>query len=353
MVSIKKRDTRMAVMTLKFLFPLVIGVIIGSSAVLTMFPFEPSCTTPLLPQALQDTWKTPMLPVMKSIYEGWHPIYVYYGNNDAGLSASAPAQMKQHYNAGSQVDQDRIITTLVKSYHALIKSTSTSPYFIDLAANDAVQLSNTLNLEKNGWAGLCVEPNPSYWYRLAHRKCTIAAAFVGGAEDLQQVDVSLNNEEYGGIIGEGMDNSKEGENKHDVSEKDKPKEEKRYTVSMRTLLNQFNVPLNIDYMSLDVEGAEELIMHYFPFSKYTIRFMTVERPKPGLQELLKANGFQFVMMLVFWGETLWVHESVVSSGMGIESIQELVHSVSRFSKKPFKKGQMIFNMDTGEYLRKI
>lgn len=352
MNSLRKPNNRMAIVVLKFLFPLVIGVMLGSSAMLSMFPIAPSCTTPLPPQS-QDTWKTPMLPVMKSIDEGWHPIYVYYGNNDAGLSASAPAQMKQNYNAGSQVDQDRIIAALVKSYRNLIKSTSTSPYFIDLASNDAVQLSNTLNLEKEGWTGLCVEPNPIYWYRLAHRKCAIAATFVGGEVDLQQVEVSLNNEEYGGIIGEGMDNSKEGENFHDVSEKNKPKEEKRYTVSMQTLLSQFNVPLNIDYMSLDVEGAEELIMHHFPFSKYTIRFMTVERPKPELQELLKANGFQFVMMLVFWGETLWVHESVLKNGMAKDSIQDIVHSVSRFSKKTAKKGSLVFNMDTGEYLRKL
>mmetsp|Transcript_7368 Transcript_7368/g.11204 ORF Transcript_7368/g.11204 Transcript_7368/m.11204 type:complete len:345 (-) Transcript_7368:97-1131(-) len=343
MSPIKKSSNKfVAIATLKFLFPLVIGVIIGSSVVLAMLPITSSCGTQL---------KTSVLPVMKNISQGWHPIYVYYGKDD-GLSASAPAQMKQNYNAGSQVDQDRIIAALARNYRELIKSASTTPYFIDLAANDAVQLSNTLNLEEEGWTGLCVEPNPIYWYRLSHRKCAIAAAFVGGEEDLQQVEVSLSNEEYGGIIGEGMDNSKEGENMHDISGKNKPKEEKRYTVSMNTLLSQFHVPLQIDYMSLDVEGAEELIMHKFPFSKYTIRFMTVERPKPGLQNLLKTNGFQFVMMLVYWGETLWVHESVIKNGMSIETIQEIVHSLSRFSKKVPRKGVLIYNMDTGEYVKK-
>ena len=69
-------------------------------------------------------------------------------------------------------------------------------YFLDLAANDAVHLSNTLHLEQNGWKGLCIEGNPMYWYSLsAFRNCTIVGAFVfvGGTEDGKQVGVRLSN----------------------------------------------------------------------------------------------------------------------------------------------------------------
>jgi hypothetical protein len=182
------------------------------------------------------------------------------------------------------------------------------------------------------------EPNPIYWYRLAHRKCDIAAAFVGGKEDMQPVDVSMTNEEYGGIVGDKMDNHQKARQHTD----------KRYTISLKSLFQEFQVPSTIDYMSLDVEGAEELVMEHFPFQLYTIRFMTVERPKPSLQKILKRNGYQFVMMLVYWGETLWVHESVLES-LPLHEIQQTVRANSKYVARVPKNHQEVFNIVTGEY----
>ena len=58
---------------------------------------------------------------------------------------------------------------------------SREKFFVDLASNDAVTSSNTLLLEQNNWRGLCIEPNPIYWYRLAsYRTCSVIGAMVGG-----------------------------------------------------------------------------------------------------------------------------------------------------------------------------
>ena len=53
-------------------------------------------------------------------------------------------------------------------------------YFLDLAAHDAMHLSNTYSLEAMfGWGGLCVEANyMNYLWGLAHRRCTVVAAAV-------------------------------------------------------------------------------------------------------------------------------------------------------------------------------
>lgn len=95
---------------------------------------------------------------------GWNQVNVYYGkafDDDIGN--------KKWF---AQVDQDKIVMKLAGS----------NGYFIDLASNDAIDLSNTLALERQGnWKGLCIEPNPEYWYGLAaHRTCDIAGALVGG-----------------------------------------------------------------------------------------------------------------------------------------------------------------------------
>lgn len=93
---------------------------------------------------------------------GWNSIHVYYGS-DKYLGGKPK----------SQCGQDKIVSRLLKDQQ--------HGYFLDLAANDATYLSNTYLLEKDlGWRGLCVEPNPTYWPRLAQRKgCTVVAAVVG------------------------------------------------------------------------------------------------------------------------------------------------------------------------------
>ena len=78
---------------------------------------------------------------------GWHPIHVFYGEK-SGLGA--PDTQKWF----AQVHQDEIVVDLVGK----------DGFFIDLAANDAKELTNTLSLERDyGWRGLCIEPNPGYW----------------------------------------------------------------------------------------------------------------------------------------------------------------------------------------------
>ena len=53
-------------------------------------------------------------------------------------------------------------------------------------------------------------------------------------------------------------------------------------------------PKVIDYFSLDVEGAEENIIKNFPFNEYKILSMTIERPTPKINEILKSNDMLFV-----------------------------------------------------------
>lgn len=283
------------------------------------------------------------------LIDGWKPIYVYYGKQEEGLKLSKPPMLQQqNTKEGSQVGQDVIIDGLMTEYQQKRASSTTgerpSFYFLDLASNDAAALSNTFYLEKKGWKGLCVEPNPTYWFRLAHRKCMVAGTFVGGT-DLEVVEVSLNTNEFGGIVGDNFDNNEEQLAQWDASLTEK---ENRYTISISTMLQQFDVPHTIDYLSLDVEGAEELIMNEFPFETYTIRFLTIERPKVGLTALLEANNYHFVDLLVHWGETLWVHESVLET-MDMNEIKAIVTKNEDPGRK-ITKGQKYFDVKTGTFV---
>jgi hypothetical protein len=181
-------------------------------------------------------------------------------------------------------------------------------FFVDLAANDAVWASNTFALERNfGWSGICIEANPVYWYRLSFRtKCHVVGSIVGG-KDLEELEVKLPKDPkgggpFGGIVGENFDN------------KNSREKEKRYTASLMTILEKFNAPKIIDYLSLDVEGAEEFILNDFPLNQpYTFRVISIERPGKELKKKLEEAGYKLVMDFKR-GDTLWAHKSVYNAG---------------------------------------
>jgi hypothetical protein len=89
----------------------------------------------------------------------------------------------------------------------------------------------------------------------------------------------------------------------------KAPQEKRYTAPLQEVLKRFNVPKQIGYLSLDVEGAEYLIMQNFPWEEYTVSVLTIERPAALLRDLLGKHGYLKLKDLAWWGEYLWAHES--------------------------------------------
>mmetsp|Transcript_11941 Transcript_11941/g.17906 ORF Transcript_11941/g.17906 Transcript_11941/m.17906 type:complete len:127 (-) Transcript_11941:223-603(-) len=101
----------------------------------------------------------------------------------------------------------------------------------------------------------------------------------------------------------------------------KMKIEKRNLVSIQTVFRNTNVPSTIDYFSLDVEGAESIVMADFPWKSYSFKFITIERPKDDLIQLLVRNGYKKALNITDWGETLWVNtKEVLLTQVEIEDI---------------------------------
>jgi hypothetical protein len=126
-------------------------------------------------------------------------------------------------------------------------------------------------------AGLCLEANPMYWRDLCFRKCQVVGAAMGHNR-MERVKFAMQ-EEYGGIIGDKLDNKKDNA---------EAKAKSYYTVPLLEILQRNNAPRVIDYLSLDVEGAEYYIMEVFPFDQYIVCVMTIERPGKKLERFGKA-----------------------------------------------------------------
>jgi hypothetical protein len=121
--------------------------------------------------------------------QGWKTIEVFVGNT-------------QDTKTGkwfSQVKQDSLIIGLLRNKR--------QGFFIDLAANEARKLSNTYALERSfGWEGLCIEPNPEYWFDLSRfRTCKIVAAVVG-RDRMEEIKFNYRGV-YGGITRDGFSSS--------------------------------------------------------------------------------------------------------------------------------------------------
>lgn len=164
-------------------------------------------------------------------------------------------------------------------------------FFIEIGANDGFNLSNTYYLENHfKWKGILVEPNPRYNESLKKRKSKhINTAISDEIGEIKFVD--------GGLYGGGLNNL-------DTAHKKKLEKSQVITVPTNTLLSLFdeNTPRRIDYISIDVEGAEIEILKQFDSLPKDIRFScgTIEHNNRTddinkITTILKKNNYK-----IFW-----------------------------------------------------
>ena len=114
------------------------------------------------------------------------------------------------------------------------------------------------------------------------RKCRLAEAIVGPVDNEKVHFVfETDNGGKGGAI-EGFEpRPRIGENAEQL------------TVSLERVLGDFGAPSTIDYLSLDIEGAEWWAFAKFPWHKYVFLSITVERPRVELRrKLLEVSRIQ-------------------------------------------------------------
>jgi hypothetical protein len=181
-------------------------------------------------------------------------------------------------------------------------------FFVDLAASDGKKINNTYLLEKElNWNGICIEPNPFFFEKLKiNRKCYLSNEVID-SENGKEVEFRIDNKELGGIVDSDTDNNPDTRGEQLIL----ATIIKRYTKTLDYTLDHFNAPKIIDYLSLDIEGAEERALVNFPFDKYTFLSLTIERPTENLEKILFSNGYIFLMKskkMKF--DSFYVHKSI-------------------------------------------
>lgn len=185
-------------------------------------------------------------------------------------------------NYKSQIGQDKYVLDNVFA-------NKKKGYFIELGGADGVIHSNTYYMEKElDWNGICIEPNPKYHEDLKkNRNCHKEFCPVYSSSG-KEVEFSVVN--CGELSGISNHMGRIGDYK--VTNKIMLK-----TKTLTEILDKYNAPRYIDYLSLDVEGAELEVLKGLDFNKYTIGYICLEhnfRPyRNKIKNFLKNKKYIF------------------------------------------------------------
>ncbi len=137
-----------------------------------------------------------------------------------------------------------------------------------------------------GWTGICVEPGEEYFRLLKQeRTCAKDQRCLAGRSGDRVEWLSYPNDLARSGIQSLNKNGTWAEQHHA-----KGRTSTRETVTLADLLEQHHAPATVNYLALDVEGAERTILQPFDFDgKWNIVAISVEGPK--CDELLEARGY--------------------------------------------------------------
>ena len=200
-------------------------------------------------------------------------------------------------NLGGQFKQVPVVEDLLK-----LKHRPKNGFFLEAGAACGEYISNTLYLElKYQWTGLLVEPNPDMLKLLLskHRNAWIFPHCLSTSNHVEMVNFDASNYNSGIIL--------EGKIKPSQIDRTKPplpyeREIQMQCFPLYSVLMAIGNP-HIDYFSLDIEGAELVMLQTLPWNEISMTLIDVEVNHAGaifpgtrndIQNFLSSHGYPFI-----------------------------------------------------------
>ncbi|WP_413974438.1 FkbM family methyltransferase [Hyunsoonleella sp. 2307UL5-6] len=166
-------------------------------------------------------------------------------------------------------------------------------FFIEFGATDGISMSNTFLLEKDfNWKGILAEPGRCWHSALKENRDTFIetnCVWHKTGEELQFQEAQSST--LSTVVGFGKTDSHS-------QDRDTKKVYSVTTISLNDLLLKYKAPKIIDYLSIDTEGSEYIILNNLNFDDYKFRVITVEHNYTSLREkifkLLSSKGYSRV-----------------------------------------------------------
>lgn len=173
--------------------------------------------------------------------------------------------------------------------------------FVEFGAMDGRRASNTWTLEKTyDWQGLLIEPMPKHRGALSmHRSCRIDTRCISDETGSTVKFSTGDGSGYPGMVGYNLYGSSGS-----IIEVE--------TVRLNDLLVQHDMPRDIDYVSMDVDGAEVMILEDFDFDQHRVRIWSIEhnelRGRDDILWVMAQHGYQRVIYTEHCYDDFYVHK---------------------------------------------
>ena len=204
----------------------------------------------------------------------------------------------------SQAGQDRYLDEAVFEH----KRNGT---FVEIGGYDGWTGSNCVYFEKaRGWTGLVVEASPRLVQRIGDtRSATVVHAAVSDREGTAEfLDVTSGMTQMSGLL-----------DHYPAKELEEVRRDERHAEAvvtvpatrLDTLLRAHGMK-QIDYCSIDVEGAERAVLGSFDFDEFDIAAFTIENNRRGpdpksYHDIMAPAGYRQVA--VFGMDEIWIKQS--------------------------------------------
>ena len=169
----------------------------------------------------------------------------------------------------SQAGQDKIIKN-----HFF--QNNKNGFFIEIGAYDGIIGSNCCHFEKFlNWEGIAIEASKIQYDKLKNnRKCkTVNKAISNKIKDVEFVEVIEGLTQMSGI-------NNENNTAIEIINNNKNSKTKISKITTTTFEEEIKSNLEIDYLSIDIEGEELDLLKSIDFNKYTIKVISVENNVP-------------------------------------------------------------------------
>jgi len=163
-------------------------------------------------------------------------------------------------------------------------------FYVDVGCHDGENISNTKLLDEKGWKGICIDCFP---VNFENRTAKVVKACVYSNNDEEvEFDYSVEDPGCSGISAEL------GKHKNRLYETTTIVKHTFKTRTLESILDECGAPSHINYLSMDIEGAEFEALRAFPFHRYTFEFISIEHnfeePKRcQIRFLLESKGYKY------------------------------------------------------------